>query len=803
MISVLYVDDEPDLLALGKIFLEKTGDFSVTTVSSARDALDMMLSRHFDLVLSDYQMPEMDGITLLKEVRSRYVNLPLILFTGRGREEIVIEAINNGADFYLQKGGEPLAQFTELIHKIQIAVGRRHAMDELRAAYEQITAQEEELRGQYDEMVSLQTRTLESQQMLQQVLNAVPARVFWKDTNLRYLGSNEPFARDAGFSAPADLIGKTDFEMGWREQAELYRADDRKLIETGIPKIGYEEPQTTPEGNLWLRTNKSPLRDTRGAIIGVLGTYEDITQRRAGEEELRAAYGQLVAGQQVLQESEERYRTVLENIQDAFYRTDLEGNFVMGSPSILKTLGYESFDILLNKPIADTLYYQPEKRGEFLRALAEKGYVENYEVQLKRKDGSPVWVSTNSHYYRAPEGSIAGIEGMFRDISRRKEIEAGLSAAHKKITAQSRELKLRLEELEKASQALVRNEKDFESMVECAPDAIYLSDSERFVYANTAFARMLGATSPDQLIGMPVYDRIHPDCHALVRERANQIHGEGKPSGLKDVVYLKMDSTPVNVETSAAPFRFRGQTAGLVILRDISVRKQAQDELRLASLHAEEAAKLAQKKLYMVSEITRHEIRNAITGIIGSVDLAYQLPAGTERDQLNRDIKDLALRIQRQIEFTREYEEIGIREPQWHQVRLLIPACEKPRMNISKSLEALEIYADPLITKIFTYLVENVIRHGGTATEIGIRDDGCAGGKFRILFEDNGVGIPADMKKKIFERKIGDIQGMGLFVVREILQITGITMTETGTPGRGARFEILVPEEGFRFRKTD
>jgi PAS domain S-box-containing protein len=392
---------------------------------------------------------------------------------------------------------------------------------------------------------------------------------------------------------------------------------------------------------------------------------------------------------------------------------------------------------------------------------------------------------------------------MFRDISRRKEIEAGLSAAHKKITAQSRELKLRLEELEKASQALVRNEKDFESMVECAPDAIYLSDSERFVYANTAFARMLGATSPDQLIGMPVYDRIHPDCHALVRERANQIHGEGKPSGLKDVVYLKMDGTPVNVETSAAPFRFRGQTAGLVILRDISVRKQAQDELRLASLHAEEAAKLAQKKLYMVSEITRHEIRNAITGIIGSVDLAYQLPAGTERDQLNRDIKDLALRIQRQIEFTREYEEIGIREPQWHQVRLLIPACEKPRMNISKGLEALEIYADPLITKIFTYLVENVIRHGRTATEIGIRDDGCAGGKFRILFEDNGVGIPADIKKKIFERKIGDSQGMGLFVVREILLITGITMTETGTPGLGARFEILVPEEGFRFRKTD
>src|SRR5208337_5338282 len=103
-IAVLYIDDETDLLELGKLFLESMGDFSITTISSAAPALELLSSKKFDLVLSDYQLPGMDGIGLLKEVRSRFGDIPFILFTGRGREEVVVQAINNGADFYLQKG---------------------------------------------------------------------------------------------------------------------------------------------------------------------------------------------------------------------------------------------------------------------------------------------------------------------------------------------------------------------------------------------------------------------------------------------------------------------------------------------------------------------------------------------------------------------------------------------------------------------------------------------------------------------------------------------------------------------------
>ncbi len=131
----------------------------------------------------------------------------------------------------------------------------------------------------------------ESQQLLQLVMDNIPQAVFWKDKDLNFLGTNQAFAKDAGMNSPQDLIGKSDFEMPWKEQAELYRADDQRVLELGETKLNFEEPHTGSTGvTTWVRTSKIPMRDVAGNIFAVLGMYEDITERKQAEENLRKRF---------------------------------------------------------------------------------------------------------------------------------------------------------------------------------------------------------------------------------------------------------------------------------------------------------------------------------------------------------------------------------------------------------------------------------------------------------------------------------------------------------------------------------
>ena len=161
----------------------------------------------------------------------------------------------------------------------------------------QVAARTEELREQVKATMVVQDELLDSEQKLQEtnrmlhlVLDAIPVRVFWKDKNLNYLGCNRVFAMDSGFANPRLVVGKSDHHMPWKDQVELYRADDAKVMNSGKPKLNYEEPQTTAEGDtIWLRTSKIPLRNSEGEVIGVLGMYEDITNAKKAEHELKNA----------------------------------------------------------------------------------------------------------------------------------------------------------------------------------------------------------------------------------------------------------------------------------------------------------------------------------------------------------------------------------------------------------------------------------------------------------------------------------------------------------------------------------
>jgi PAS domain S-box-containing protein len=253
---------------------------------------------------------------------------------------------------------------------------------------------------------------IESQQMLQLVMDNIPVRVFWKDLNSNYLGCNRTFALDAGLQSPAGLFGRNDLEMSWADQAELYRTDDRFVMETGRSKLGYEEPQTTPAGGIiWLRSNKVPLRDAEGRIKGVLGTYEDITESKRMEQKLRA--------------SETRYRIVADNTYDWEHWSSPEGRVLYASPSCQRITGYKVSEFEADPELASRIVH-PDDLTRFeahvLEVQTEKASG-SLEYRIIHRDGTTRWIGHVCQPVFDGSGCFLGYRGSNRDITDRKKAE--------------------------------------------------------------------------------------------------------------------------------------------------------------------------------------------------------------------------------------------------------------------------------------------------------------------------------------------------------------------------------------------
>ncbi|MDD4136297.1 MAG: PAS domain S-box protein [Methanoregula sp.] len=216
----------------------------------------------------------------------------------------------------------------------------------------------------------------------------------------------------------------------------------------------------------------------------------------------------------------------------------------------------------------------------------------------------------------------------------------------------------------------------------------------------------------------------------------------------------------------------------------------------------EAAIQLANRKLNTLSSITRHDILNQITAVVMYLSLAEEI----EKDPVIlahlKKIEQITQLIQRQIRFTRDYQNIGASSPQWQSVAVTVSNAiddlDLKSVRVEKELDDLQIFADYLLEKVFYNLIDNSLRHGEKVTvcRVSYRK---AGDGLVILYEDDGVGVPVVAKEKIFRREYYRNTGYGLFLAQEILSITGITLKETGEPGKGARFEIHVPADTFRF----
>lgn len=253
-----------------------------------------------------------------------------------------------------------------------------------------------------------------SQQLLEGILNTISVRVFWKDKDLNVMGCNQAFAQDAGYDDPRDVVGKDDFQMGWRDQAELYRADDRLVIESGQPKLLIEEPQTTPDGKrIILLTSKIPLRDANGEICGVLGTYLDITARKQAEAE------------------RERLLTAIDQVSETVVITNIDGIIEYVNPAFERVSGYTRENAIGQNPrMLKSGKHTAEFYGTLWKTLL-RGETWSGTLVNQKKDGTLYTEEASISPVKDAAGKIVNYVAVKRDVTDEIKLEDQIRQSQK------------------------------------------------------------------------------------------------------------------------------------------------------------------------------------------------------------------------------------------------------------------------------------------------------------------------------------------------------------------------------------
>jgi PAS domain S-box-containing protein len=401
-------------------------------------------------------------------------------------------------------------------------------------------------------------------------------------------------------------------------------------------------------------------------------------------------------------------------------------------------------------------------------AVAEYGFSAYIGTPLR--DSASRVVGVLSAFFRTAQKSNAG----YREILDIMAVKAAAEIERSRI-----------------EQTLRESEEKFRTLVEHSLDGILIVDmTGKILFANQAMAAMVASDKDlgydNHEGGRNVLDFIAPEARdSVVQDFRNVDEGIDR----YPVQYPAVTTTGkrIWIEGIGRKILYRTVPAVLVSIRDITARKQMEETLLRTN-----------KQLSLLSGITRHDVLNKIAIIQGHLALAQRQGAAVDYPALIEKIAPIITVIRQQVEFTRVYQNLGTKEPEWQSADKFLSSASVPKsVQLKSELKDLEIYSDLMLEKVFHNLVDNSLRHGERVTEIRLAafpdDSGLT-----ITYEDNGIGIPAAEKEKIFERGYGKNTGLGLFLAREILAITGMTIRETGVEGKGARFEIRVPENAYR-----
>lgn len=930
MFRILVIDDDPALLELNRIYLEQSGDLQVETTSSPLQGLDMLSKTSYDAVVADYEMPVMNGIAFLKEVRRRGMTMPFIIFSGCGREEVVIEALNSGADFYLRKGGNPSARFAELRNMILQAGRRGQAEAEVQRAGD------------------LYRSTFEHTGSATIIIEG--------DTTIAL--ANSEFERLTGYSRE-EMEGKISWTVfvAAEDIERLKNYHRQRRIDPGSAPRTYEFRLIDRDGR------QKDLHMTIGCIPGTdrtVASMIDVSDRKRFEDELSAAHEELTAAFEEAKASEEslaaqcriledyqaNLRGIIDFLPDPTFVLDRTGKVIIWNRAIELATGVRKSRIIGSGPEAICAAmpgFQSPLLAEFVLSREDAGSI-GREIRIPSpRTGEEVCLWGKASPLYDAQGRLSGAIESLRDITERKQMEAEIrhrvdlervvsSISARFIALDPADVEDALKEtlrvlgsfldvdrsyIFRLSADLTRAESTHEWCAEgiepqievlqdlpvnvvtwglaqigarktiCIPD---VADLPEEAAAEREFLRGHGVRSlilvpiatADEVLGALGFEteqqtrdwsdeditllevvgnlfvdlfsrlRVHKrlreseerfrtlvershDCYIrattvpqaieYISPSCESLIGYSREEILSDPDFIGRLIHPddreaffaLMQERDACPgrpyvLRVRRKDGRYIWVEVCTIPVYGNDGHPVAIDYAvhdidawkqtEAALIQANEKLTLMNSIVRHDILNQVTVVLGHIALLRERPldaavaAALEKQQAAVEI------IQSQIEFTRDYQDLGVRAPRWFPVEPLVIAAAKALrpagIRFATGLNGISVYADPLLSSVFYNLLENAMRHGRTVTEIRVTAVPDGGG-VRIIWEDNGVGVPTRHKERIFERGFGSHTGLGLFLVKEVLSITGITIRESGEPGKGARFEILVPEGGARF----
>jgi PAS domain S-box-containing protein len=510
------------------------------------------------------------------------------------------------------------------------------------------------------------------------------------------------------------------------------------------------------------------MRNADGEITGYLGVAQEISDRKRLEEAFR--YDKL------------QMSGVIYNIPEPTFAIDRAGRVIAWNRAIEELSGTRAVDILGKRDYA----YAVPFYGHKTPMLANLIFATDTEIKEQgyfniRRSGNSITAETRRMNLGGMNIVIRGIAAPIYDDT--GEIAGGIES----ITD--------ITEVRREESELRDSESRFRAILDYIGSAVaILEDDSTISYINPEFERIIGYVRDEVEKKKKLEEFVVPEDLERLSEyqRKRRTDPFAVPTS-HELMFIRWDGQVRNGFLSITPIPGTGKT--VVSLLDITDRVLAED-----------AVQRANKKLNFFSSITRHDILNQLTALKGNLELAWETAGNPGlRTSIEKELA-AAEAIQKQILFTRDYQDIGIQPPEWQNVRdVILRSCSGIKVGVvtvSVLVTGVEIYADLLLERVFHHLIDNAIRHGGTITQIRF----SAKESFEelvLVCEDDGVGIPDDEKEKIFNRQQFMRSGLALFISREILSITGINIRETGIPGTGARFEIRVPKGSYRFMNEE